>query len=197
MATPAVLADAPALLIDQFDRLMALPGGVKRLRELILQLAVQGKLVPQDPTDEPASALLKQIEAEKERLVREGKIKPPNRLPPVSEDEVPFALPSGWEWVRLGHCTHDLGQKIPETTFSYIDVSCIDKERGVISSDVQIIESSDAPSRARKLVSQGTVIYSTVRPYLLNIAIVDRPFDPEPIASTAFAILNPYIGLNN
>jgi restriction endonuclease S subunit len=75
---------------------------VADLRKTILQLAVQGKLVPQDPTDEPASELLKKIEAEKKRLVKVGKIKPPKSLPPITEDEIPFALPSGWEWVRLG-----------------------------------------------------------------------------------------------
>jgi type I restriction enzyme, S subunit len=75
--------------------------GIKKLRELILELAVRGKLVPQNPGDEPASALLKRIEAEKTRLVKDGKIKKPAKLPPVSDDEQPFELPEGWEWVRL------------------------------------------------------------------------------------------------
>jgi len=101
--------DAPTVLINQFDQLIALPGRVKRVRELILQLAVQGKLMPQDPTDEPASELLKKIEAEKKRLVKEGKIKPPKPLPPITEDELPFALPSGWAWVRLEQIAIKLG----------------------------------------------------------------------------------------
>jgi type I restriction enzyme, S subunit len=75
--------------------------GIKKLRELILELAVRGKLVPQNPNDEPASALLKRIEAEKVQLVKDGKIKKPAKLPPVSDDEQPFELPNGWEWVRL------------------------------------------------------------------------------------------------
>ncbi len=76
--------------------------GIKKLRELILELAVRGKLVPQDPSDEPASALLARIAAEKARLVKEGKIKKPKTLPEIREEEKPFELPEGWEWQRLG-----------------------------------------------------------------------------------------------
>lgn len=76
--------------------------GIKKLRELILELAVRGKLVPQDPNDEPASELLKRIAAEKAELVKQGKIKKQKPLPEISEDEKPFELPEGWEWVRLG-----------------------------------------------------------------------------------------------
>ena len=76
--------------------------GIKKLRELILELAVRGKLVPQDPNDEPASELLKRIAAEKADLVKQGKIKKQKPLPEISEEEKPFELPEGWEWVRLG-----------------------------------------------------------------------------------------------
>ncbi|MGM8634424.1 restriction endonuclease subunit S [Enterobacter roggenkampii] len=76
--------------------------GIKKLRELILELAVRGKLVPQDPNYEPASELLKRIAAEKAELVKQGKIKKQKPLPEISEDEKPFELPEGWEWVRLG-----------------------------------------------------------------------------------------------
>ncbi|WP_114765376.1 restriction endonuclease subunit S [Vibrio rhodolitus] len=76
--------------------------GIKKLRELILELAVRGKLVPQDPSDEPASVLLERIAAEKARLVKEKKIKKPKALPAIEDEEKPFELPQGWEWVRLG-----------------------------------------------------------------------------------------------
>ena len=89
------------LLLQQFDLLATAPGGVAQLRELILTLAVQGKLVPQNPADEPASALLKRIRAEKDRLVAAGKIKRDKPLAAIEDDEKPFGLPSGWEWVRL------------------------------------------------------------------------------------------------
>ncbi|EIE0146830.1 restriction endonuclease subunit S [Salmonella enterica] len=76
--------------------------GIKKLRELILELAVRGKLVPQDSNDEPASELLKRIAAEKAELVKQGKIKKQKPLPEISEEEKPFELPEGWEWARLG-----------------------------------------------------------------------------------------------
>ncbi|WP_088210553.1 restriction endonuclease subunit S [Shewanella sp. Shew256] len=168
--------------------------GIKKLRELILALAVRGKLVPQDPTDEPASVLLARIAAEKTRLVKEGKIKKPKALPEIGEDEKPFALPVGWEWVKLGEIGHDHGQKTPDSLFTYIDVGAINKEMGFIDSPT-VISATDAPSRARKIVKSGTVIYSTIRPYLLNIAVIDRDISPEPIASTAFAIIHPFEGI--
>ncbi|MDL5036732.1 restriction endonuclease subunit S [Comamonas sp. Y6] len=96
-------------LLPNFEQLFATtaqaPGGVARLRELILTLAVQGKLVPQDPSDEPASELLKKIRAEKDRLIAEGKIKKDKPLAVIAEEEKPFELPVGWEWVRLGALT--------------------------------------------------------------------------------------------
>ena len=77
--------------------------GIKKLRELILELAVRGKLVPQDPNDEPASELLKRIQKEKTRLLAEGKIKKEKPLTPIREEEKPFELPKKWEWARLGN----------------------------------------------------------------------------------------------
>jgi type I restriction enzyme S subunit len=158
---------------------------------------MQGKLVPQDPSDPPASALLKEIEAEKKRLVQEGKIKTSKPLPPVTEAERPYALPPGWEWVRIKAICFDFGQKTPDKRFTYIDVGSIDSKAGVVGQDVQVLEAEEAPSRARKIVQRGTVIYSTVRPYLLNIAIIEDEYHNEAIASTAFAILHPFAGVIN
>ena len=73
------------------------------LKKSILQYAMQGKLVAQDPNDEPASELLKRIKTEKEQLIKDGKIKKENPLPPITQDEIPYDLPQGWEWVRLGN----------------------------------------------------------------------------------------------
>ena len=72
------------------------------LKKSILQYAMQGKLVPQNPQDEPASELLKRIKAEKEQLIKDGKIKKEKPLPPITRDEIPYDLPQGWQWVRLG-----------------------------------------------------------------------------------------------
>ncbi|MFQ2656595.1 restriction endonuclease subunit S [Aeromonas caviae] len=168
--------------------------GIKKLRELILELAARGKLVPQDPSDEPASVLLERIAAEKTRLVKEGEIKKPKTLPEISEEDKPFGLPEGWEWVKLGDIGYDHGQKTPDSSFTYIDVGAINKEMGFIDSPT-VMAASDAPSRARKILKSGTIIYSTIRPYLLNIAVVDKDMYPEPIASTAFAIIHPFDGV--
>lgn len=85
-----------------------------KLRKSILQQAVQGKLTERDPADEPASELLKSIKAEKEVLIKSGKIKKEKPLPPISDDEKPFDIPDSWEWVRLG----DLANKFTDGTHS-------------------------------------------------------------------------------
>lgn len=95
--------DAIALLEKYFDIAFTAPDGIKKLRELILSLAMQGKLVPQDPSDQPARELLKEIEAEKNKLVKEGKIKQSKPLPEVKLDEIPYELPNSWKWVRFEH----------------------------------------------------------------------------------------------
>ena len=74
----------------------------QQLKNSILQLAVQGKLVPQNPNDEPASVLLERIRDEKQRLIEEGEIKKEKPLLPIKEDEIPFDVLEAWEWVRLG-----------------------------------------------------------------------------------------------
>ncbi|WP_291517339.1 restriction endonuclease subunit S [Acidovorax sp.] len=90
------------MLLSNMELLATAPSGVAKLRELILTLAVQGKLVPQDPADEPAGVLLQKIQAEKDRLIAEGKSKRDKPLEEIAEEEKPFELPVGWEWVRLG-----------------------------------------------------------------------------------------------
>ena len=91
-----------ALLTDNLPLLAGAPNGIKKLRELILELAVRGKLVPQEPRDEPASELLKQIESEKKQLIERKIIRKGKPLPGIEPDEMQFKLPMGWEWMRLG-----------------------------------------------------------------------------------------------
>ena len=87
---------------DNFDLLYDNPENVDKLKQGVLQLAVQGKIVPQDPNEEPASVLLEKIKAEKERLIKEGIIKKQKPLLPIDANDAPFELPSGWELVPLG-----------------------------------------------------------------------------------------------
>ena len=147
-----------------FQTIADSPGGMERLRELILELATSGRLSNQNPSEQGVN------------------------LPSISG---PHSLPWNWTWVTLPTVTKDLGQKIPTSDFHYIDVGSINSRAGRISDSVSIVAASAAPSRARKKVAVGTIIYSTVRPYLRNIAIVNRDFQPEAIASTAFAVLHP------
>jgi restriction endonuclease S subunit len=99
----AALADRANEIFERhFDIAFAAADGINKLRELILTLAMRGKLVPQDQNDVPASELLKEIDAEKKRLVKEGKIKAPKPVPPIKPEETPYQLPQGWQWVRLG-----------------------------------------------------------------------------------------------
>ncbi|MEY2892030.1 MAG: hypothetical protein RJA98_1938, partial [Pseudomonadota bacterium] len=99
--SPEELADNWQRVATHFDLLLDRPEAIGALEQTILQLAVRGLLVPQDPADEPASDLLKKIRAEKDRLIAEGKSKRVKPLPPVDVKEVPFNLPSGWTWARF------------------------------------------------------------------------------------------------
>jgi len=103
----------PETFLAQFGLIADSPNGVQKLRELILNLAVRGKLVPQDPNDESASELLKRIAAEKDRLMKEGVIKKFRPLPEVNEDSMPFVLPTRWTWARLGNIA------IPQAGFAF------------------------------------------------------------------------------
>ena len=102
-ATPEELADNWQRVAQHFDLLLDRPEAIAALEQTLLQLAVRGLLVPQDPTEEPASALLQKIRAEKDRLIATGQIKRDKPLPPITDEEKPFELPVGWEWVPLQH----------------------------------------------------------------------------------------------
>lgn len=88
-------------LLAHYEKIADAPNAIPRLRRFILDLAVRGKLVEQDPADEPASELLKRIAAEKARLVKAGKIRKPKFLAALDEEEIPFRLPSGWAWTQI------------------------------------------------------------------------------------------------
>lgn len=117
---------------------------------------------------------------------------------PVSlADEVPFDIPDSWEWARLGQIVYNRGQKTPNADFCYIDIGSIDNEKQCLNSVESIIAAEQAPSRARKIVGLGDILYSTVRPYLHNMCIIDRLFSKEPIASTGFAVMTCHSDLLN
>lgn len=108
----------------------------------------------------------------------------------VSDAEKLIDAPEDWAWSRLGYITFNHGQTVPQQSFSYIDVGTLDNEHQRLSRTENIIDAKDAPSRARKIVKRGDVIYSTVRPYLHNICVIDKDFSEVPIASTAFCVMH-------
>lgn len=135
-------------LVRHFDLIAQAPGGVARLRELILTLAVQGKLVPQDPSDEPASELLKKIRTEKDRLIAEGKIKRDKPLAEIADEEKPFVLPEGWAWTSLTAVgiINPRNYAADETVASFVQMSSI---------PVQFSEAHVAESRPWSAIKSG------------------------------------------
>ena len=147
---------------------------ISKLRQSILQEAVQGKLVPQDPNDEPASVLLERIKEEKERLIKEGKIKTEKPLPPISEDEIPYELPKGWEWVRLGEVTNYAynetlkPDEIDEEEW-VLELEDIEKDTSRL---IQVIRNKDRKSKSNKnRFYKGDVLYGKLRPYLKKVLV--------------------------
>lgn len=114
-----------ARISEHFDTLFTTEESIDQLKQTILQLAVMGKLVPQDPSDEPAAELLKRIAEEKAQLVKEKKIKKQKALPPISEDEKPFELPSGWEWCRFGSLFKSFSNGLYKPAKFYTDAGVI------------------------------------------------------------------------
>ena len=167
------------------------------MKDALLQAAMQGKLTEQLESDGSVDELLEAIRQEKEELIAQKKIKKEKAIPDIEEEEIPFDIPENWRWVRLKNITYSGGQKIPNKCFSYIDIGSIDNVHQKLNNEDNIIEADKAPSRARKIVKYGDVLYATVRPYLHNMCIIDRNFKEEPIASTGFAVMTCCKGILN
>ena len=157
--------------------------GIKKLRELILELAVRGKLVPQDASDEPASELLKRIATEKAKLVAEGKIKKSKPLAEITDDEKPFELPVGWEWVRNGSIFNLRKGRIPKNLsenkigLPYLDIEALDK--GIIRRYSDDLTSPQATSNDILVVCDGSrsglVLKGKVGIIGSTLSIIDTP----------------------
>jgi type I restriction enzyme S subunit len=154
------------MLLSNLNILATAPGGVAKLRELILTLAMQGKLVPQDPKDEPASELLKKIRAEKDRLVAEGKIKRAKPLAEITADEKPFELPAGWEWARLDDVSIAIVD-CPHSTAKFVSTGllCIDtnsfKNGKLVPHKLRYVEEATFADRIARLQPQpGDLVFA-------------------------------------
>lgn len=159
--------------------------GIKKLRELILELAVRGKLVQQDPNDEPASELLERIAAEKAELVKQGKIKKQKQLPEISEEEKPFELPEGWEWIRFGSIYEmEYGNNLPQEKRSNSGEYNVYGSNGIVGTHNEacikspcIVIGRKGSAGALNLSDQAAcwvtdVAYSTIPPSAMNLEFV-------------------------
>lgn len=149
---------------------------IKQIKASILSFAFRGELV--DFPDKTKENL------ELEKIHNANK-----KYVSVKEEEQLIIAPEHWNWTRLGYITSNHGQATPLETFCYIDVGTMDNIYQKLSKTENIVEAKDAPSRAKKIVKYGDVLYSTVRPYLHNVCIVDKEFSKKPIASTAFCVM--------
>ena len=120
-------------LLAHYERIADAPDAIARLRRFILDLAVRGKLVPQDPNDEPASELLRQIAKEKGRLVKSGEVKKPKVLPDMLDDEPPFLLPPKWQWSQIAEIgiINPRNDAPEDLTASFVPMRMIPAEYGL------------------------------------------------------------------
>ena len=183
--------EAWARIADHFDSLFITEWSIDQLKQAILQLAVTGKLVPQDSTDGPASELLERITAVKAQLVRDGKIKKQKSLPPIEEGEKQFELPAGWEWCRLQETfdvrdgTHDSpkdsagGKTYPLVTSKNFVGGEIDFDGARRISEEDHLEISK-----RSLVEVGDILFSMIGGNIGNQVMVEdpRPFSVKNVA---------------
>lgn len=145
---------------------------IKQAKSKILDLAIHGKLIPQDPNDEPAIDLLKRIN--------------PDFTP--CDNGHDKKLPQNWTWVKGTNIFLPMKSTKPkDEQFQYIDIDSIDNKRQIIS-EVKTLKTSNAPSRATRYTQKNDVIFSMVRPYLRNIAKVNKD---NYIASTGFYVCSP------
>lgn len=169
------------------------------MKKSILQYAIQGKLVEQRPEEGTAEDLYKSIQEEKQKLIKEGKIKKEKPLAEITEDEIPFDIPDSWKWVKLGDCTSyaQSKEKIspPEITNDMwsLDLEDIQKETGTIL--VKTLASERKISGDKVKFRKGQVLYSKLRPYLKKILVApdDGICTPELVPFNVYGIDANYI----
>lgn len=132
---PETFRNDARFALEALPALTARPNQIKQLRQAILNLAVRGKLVPQDPADEPAAELLKRIAKEKARLVKAGETSRDKPLPPLTEADATFELPRGWELVRLGHLSRMVTSGSRDWAKYYANEGAIFVRMGNLSKD--------------------------------------------------------------
>ena len=174
----------------------------KKLRQKILDLAIHGKLVPQDPNDEPASVLLERIKAEKERLIKEGKIKRSKKTTKTSDtphyENVPFEVPSSWEWTTFGSICKKLTDGShnppPKRSNGYTVISAQNIKNGKIiftDKDRYTDEIGFQKENPRTQITKGDIILGIIGGSIGNVAIYDLS-DPV-VAQRSISIIDTYV----
>ena len=183
-----------------------------KLKKSVLQEAIQGKLVPQIDSEGTAQELLEQIKEEKRKLVKEGKLKKSalndsvifrgddnkyyeqvgKSVADISE-QIPFDIPETWSWSRGKSIFLPMESEKPKNDFVYIDVDAVNNKKYIIDNPKHIT-TENAPSRASRKLHENDVLFSMVRPYLKNIALVTNEYK-NAIASTGFYVITPCIGI--
>ena len=181
-------------LLAHYERIADAPDAIARLRRFVVDLAVRGKLVPQDPNDESASELLKRIAGEKTRLVKAGEIRKPPPLKPISDVEELYALPRTWAWVRVGDIfDYDAGTKRNPKELSkerwLLELEDIEKDTSRI---VERLRVSDRDSQSTKSEFEiGDILYGKLRPYLNKVVVADEP----GYSTTEIVAIRPFLKL--
>lgn len=174
-ATYELQTVTPSINGETFDLMATAPQGVAKLRELILSLAVRGKLVPQNTKDGSASSLLGRVDAEYKRLVARGEARHGKQLPPISNNELPFKIPISWAWARLGRLTNfgatDKATDVAEDTW-VLDLEDIEKATSKLLRRVTFAERHSLS--AKNAFRTDDVLYGKLRPYLNKVIVADR-----------------------
>ena len=184
------------LLLQHFDLITEAPDAVPRLRQFILDLAVRGKLVEQNPNDEPASELLKRLEAERARLVKAGHFRAQHPSTPIGEDETPFPVPGSWEWIRVGDgFYYDAGVKREpkelEPNRWLLELEDIERDTSAIVARLKV--SDRGPLSTKSEFKLGDILYGKLRPYLNKVIVATEP----GYSTTEIVAIRPFIPLSS
>jgi type I restriction enzyme S subunit len=190
-------------IAEHFDVLFTTEASIEQLKQTILQLAVMGKLVPQNPNDESASVLLEKIAEEKAQLIANKKIKKQKPLPVITDDEKPFGVPSSWEWCNLGILTTirggkrlPKGQQLTTEKTPYIYIRVTDMRNGSVREDDLHYISEEIQSQISNYIITKNDIYMTIVGATIGkCGLVPAKFDGMNLTENA-ARITPFCGID-
>lgn len=180
-------------LLRHYDKVADSPDAVGRMRRFVLELAVRGKLVPQDPTDEPARDLLARMATERARGVAAGEFRP-SKAQEVDASNPPFELPESWVWAALGRVfVYDAGAKCDPSALDpqllLVELEDVEKDTGRLRTRLRVRDRESQSTKSE--FRPGDVLYGKLRPYLNKVLVADEP----GYSTTEIVALRPYIPL--